>query len=102
MLVFECHTKSQTYRVRLYHQLTFEILAHGLETQDSNDADGYTALEEKNQYNTSNSWEKCILGRLTVNQVRKFPTRPLSAFEVFRGSRPCQLAAPGSTNQSQR
>lgn len=48
MLIFECHTKSQTYRVRLYHQLTFEILAHGLETQDSNDADGYTALEEKN------------------------------------------------------
>ena len=65
MLIFECHTKSQTYRVRLYHQLTFDILAHGLETQDSNDADGYTALEEKNQYNTSNSWEKCILGRLT-------------------------------------
>lgn len=48
MLIFEFHSKSQTYSVRLYHQLTFEILAHGLETEDSNDADGYTALEEKN------------------------------------------------------
>lgn len=50
----------------------------------------------------SHSWEKRNLGRLTVTQARKLHTRPLSAFEAFGGSRPCELAAPGSKNWSQR
>lgn len=99
---FRAPSQSQMYRAGLYDQLTCKFLAHGLETKHSNDADGDTALREKDQYSTPNRREKCILGRLTVNQVRKFHTLPLSAFEAFGGSRPCQLAAPRSTNQSQR